>query len=209
MLSQEWRCSWSSADRRCSNYIWVIDDFIGYKDASHIRDFTVVQILHMDDKNHIKTVFLDIGISLLKIRRSQDRLIFNKGIPILVRQLLYIETAPILFGMFNNTADGLAPEGACALFQYPIIRLIVRSRKVSQPQDMYLELHDRSEIWQTPRQHCCRCACQISKRYEYSDPQSRTFETFQDFMIRRLISDIETGPRVLASMILIQFIQNI
>ena len=24
VLSWEWRCSWSSADRRCSNYIWVI-----------------------------------------------------------------------------------------------------------------------------------------------------------------------------------------
>ena len=24
VLNQEWRCSWSSADRRCSNYIWVI-----------------------------------------------------------------------------------------------------------------------------------------------------------------------------------------
>ena len=28
ILSREWRCSWSSADRRCSNHIWVIDNFI-------------------------------------------------------------------------------------------------------------------------------------------------------------------------------------
>ena len=42
MLSREWRCSWSSADRRCSNYIWVIDSFIAYYGASYIRDFTVV-----------------------------------------------------------------------------------------------------------------------------------------------------------------------
>ena len=41
MLSREWRCSWSSADRRCSNYIWVIDNFIAYKGASYIRGFTV------------------------------------------------------------------------------------------------------------------------------------------------------------------------
>ena len=27
---REWRCSWSSADRRCSNYIWVIKNFIAY-----------------------------------------------------------------------------------------------------------------------------------------------------------------------------------
>ena len=37
VLSWEWRCSWSSADRWCSNYIWVIKIFI----ASYIRDFTV------------------------------------------------------------------------------------------------------------------------------------------------------------------------
>ena len=30
MLSGEWRCSWSSADRRCSNYIWGINSCIAY-----------------------------------------------------------------------------------------------------------------------------------------------------------------------------------
>ena len=35
-----------------------------------------------------------MGIPMLKIRRSQDRLIFNIGIPILVRQHLYIEIPP-------------------------------------------------------------------------------------------------------------------
>ena len=28
VLNQEWRCCWSSADRRSSNYIWVINKFI-------------------------------------------------------------------------------------------------------------------------------------------------------------------------------------
>ena len=41
VLSREWRCSWSSADRRCSNYIWVIDNFIVYEGATYIRGFTV------------------------------------------------------------------------------------------------------------------------------------------------------------------------
>ena len=30
VLIWEWRCSWSSANRRCSNYIWVINNFIAY-----------------------------------------------------------------------------------------------------------------------------------------------------------------------------------
>ena len=41
VLSWEWRCSWSSADRRCSNYIWVINNLIAHKCATYIRDLTV------------------------------------------------------------------------------------------------------------------------------------------------------------------------
>ena len=43
VLSGEWRCSWSSADRRCSNYIWVINNLIAYYSATYIRDLTVGQ----------------------------------------------------------------------------------------------------------------------------------------------------------------------
>ena len=39
--SRKWRCSWSSADRRCANYIWVINNFITYQGVSHVRDLTV------------------------------------------------------------------------------------------------------------------------------------------------------------------------
>ena len=42
VLSREWRCSWSSADRRCSNYIWVINTFITSQCAAYIRGLTVV-----------------------------------------------------------------------------------------------------------------------------------------------------------------------
>ena len=41
VLSWEWRCSWSSADRRCSNYFWVINNLIAHKGATYIRDLTV------------------------------------------------------------------------------------------------------------------------------------------------------------------------
>ena len=73
-----------------------------------------------------------------------------------------------------------------ALSQYPKRRLSVRSRKVSKPRDLYLELSDRSEIWQALRQQCCRCACQISKRYDNLKYQSRGFETLRDLTKRRL-----------------------
>ena len=48
VLSRSWRCSWSSADRRCSNYIWVIDKFIAYEGASYIRDLTVAQLIEAE-----------------------------------------------------------------------------------------------------------------------------------------------------------------
>ena len=41
VLSREWRCSWCSADRRWSNYIWVITNFIAYWGAPYIRGLTV------------------------------------------------------------------------------------------------------------------------------------------------------------------------
>ena len=80
---------------------------------------------------------------------------------------------------YANNATG-APS------QYPKRRLSVRSRKVSKPRDLYLELSDRSEIWQALRQQCCRCACQISKRYDNLKYQSRGFESLRDLTKRRL-----------------------
>ena len=41
VLRQEWRCSWSSADRQCSNNIWGINNFIAYQVATYIRGFMV------------------------------------------------------------------------------------------------------------------------------------------------------------------------
>ena len=44
LSSREWRCSWSSADRRCSNYIWAINNFIADWGATYIRGFTVTHL---------------------------------------------------------------------------------------------------------------------------------------------------------------------
>ena len=45
VLSGEWRCSWSSADGQCSNYIWVINNLIAYWGVAYIRDLTVLYIV--------------------------------------------------------------------------------------------------------------------------------------------------------------------
>ena len=72
-----------------------------------------------------------IGITILEIRRSHNRLMRGKTVE----------------------RQGPGPH---------FKRLIVRSREVSKPRDLYLELSDNSAIWQAPRQHCWY-ACQISK----------------------------------------------
>ena len=73
-----------------------------------------------------------------------------------------------------------------APFQYLVRRLVVRSREASKPPDLYLDWADRSEILTASRQHCCRGACQISKRCNNLSRQSRRFEASRDLMIRRL-----------------------
>ena len=45
MLSREWRCSWSSADRRCSNYICMNNNVIAYSGAPYIRCLTVIYLI--------------------------------------------------------------------------------------------------------------------------------------------------------------------
>ena len=40
MFSREWTCTWSSADKCCSDYIWVINNSITYNGAAYIRSFT-------------------------------------------------------------------------------------------------------------------------------------------------------------------------
>ena len=44
VLSREWRCSWSSDDRRCANCIWVICKFIAYEASSYIRYLGVLSL---------------------------------------------------------------------------------------------------------------------------------------------------------------------
>ena len=67
VLSWEWRCSWSSADRHCSNYIWVINNFIAYWGASYIRDFTVLYWVNLwCNRNHstARITFVSVSIKL-------------------------------------------------------------------------------------------------------------------------------------------------
>ena len=109
----------------------------------------------------------------------QDKLYFSPWWPLLWLLTWY----PIFKSSHCNSFEERAPvprthfqmnyyaqwldymQGTRATFQYPIRRLIVRSREVLKPRDLYLELSDRSEISQADRQDYCRRAYQMSKRW--------------------------------------------
>ena len=42
--SWEWRRSWSSTDRQCSSYIWVMNNLIAYWGAPYIRELTALEL---------------------------------------------------------------------------------------------------------------------------------------------------------------------
>ena len=53
VLRREWRYSCSSADRRCSNFIWMINNFIAYQGATSVRDLTVAILMCITYVFHI------------------------------------------------------------------------------------------------------------------------------------------------------------
>ena len=83
-----------------------------------------------------------------------------------------------------------------APFQCPKRHLAIRSREVSKPRDLYLELSHRPEIGQAPRQHCIWRACQISKRCDNLNSQSRGLEYTRDLTIRPSYQILRRGPAV-------------
>ena len=64
VFSWEWRCSWSSADRRCSNYIRVIDNFIALYSSTYIRDLTVLSLFKIV---HTIVCLLSLQNALIKL----------------------------------------------------------------------------------------------------------------------------------------------
>ena len=72
--------------------------------------------------------------------------------------------------------------------QYPKRRLSARSRKVSKPRNLYLELSERSEILAgTSAAVLPMCLSNLKKRYDNLKYQSRGFETSRDLTKRRLL----------------------
>ena len=62
-----------------------------------------------------------------------------------------------------------------------MMRLTTKSREISKPRDIDLELSNRSNDWKAYRQQCCRGVLKISERCDYFNTQNRGFETARSY----------------------------
>ena len=84
VLSRVWRCRWSCADRRCSNYICVINKVIANLGAAYIRGFTLIHhlrqcclvfVLFLRNTLHKGSVMWSFDVSLVV---SPNKLLIKK-----------------------------------------------------------------------------------------------------------------------------------
>ena len=81
---QFWKCTKLEPDSRHSHQSYIDHKYVS----------TRLQQKYTGAPSQYKDGLYRYGISMLKIRRSRDRLIFNTGTPTLVRLHLYIATPP-------------------------------------------------------------------------------------------------------------------
>ena len=97
---------WLSATSDLLSSSMMMTDLVQKQQYVHVRLFISNQMemnnstyktLCTGPRLNIKAIFPRYGDPILRIRRSQDRLIFNMGIPIPVRRHLHIEMTPRSF----------------------------------------------------------------------------------------------------------------
>ena len=70
----------------------------------------------------------------------------------------------------------------------------LRYRKVSKIEVSIFRISHSLQNLTGTSQHCCRRACQISKRYEHFNPRSRAFKTLRDLVVLGLSLVYNTWP---------------
>ena len=148
--SWEWRCSWSSADRRCSIYIWVINSLISYNGVAYIRDLTVTftvgtsQYITLSQRNpqlHSKHEFFNDVQSVGVVTMSSTWWTGVKEISL----------------QWTGTHQGhVMYMDSRATFQYTIRYVIIRSHEVLKLRDWQFKISHHFEIWQAHQQQCLR-----------------------------------------------------
>ena len=101
VFSRERRCSWSSADRRCYNYIWEISNFIAFSGAAYIRGLAVYRLGLFVSYAHVFVIFLrnSVGIVLrrpLRTFRSAKRSSTWRRLCTVSVYFMYIVACPVI-----------------------------------------------------------------------------------------------------------------
>ena len=76
VVGREWRCSWSSASRKCSNYIGVINNFNAYWDVAYIRSLTCILKFDLENPNIQCHIMAEI-----KVQGCLMHIVWNSHIP--------------------------------------------------------------------------------------------------------------------------------
>ena len=128
VLSRGWRCSWSSADRRCSNYIWVINNFIAWV-VTYIRGLTVPSENCILCTGMVWKVFAtdDVGSAmissltedLLYVTFFLDSTLDMKRTPLLALDFSLCRRYIIVAGMLSDHCWSI-----CAKLQYSVYRAL-------------------------------------------------------------------------------------
>ena len=153
VLSWEWRCSWSSADRRCSNYIWVINNFIVYKGATYIRGFTVRSVQNTGTCYPSQGLFVrNLGITSATWVTWR---VYHGGVQPFVRNLL--ASTPRL-----HLTNGLS--SLLASLYNPIMNPAMVST---------VRFYDRNELYGSPDVRNCRMPNFFKARYGGSNMKKK------------------------------------
>ena len=94
VFSREWRCSCSSADRRCCDYIWVINNFIAYQSAPYIRGLTIFGIWHTiriwtSEAYHLVVKMTNTRFSCIFYIKTDEEYLRDKSTYIFMPRYLY------------------------------------------------------------------------------------------------------------------------
>ena len=90
--------------------------------------------------------------------------------------------APVIKTFSRTTQESVCLSGVMGPVSICDKTFFLRFREV-----LKFKLSHRFEIWQAHPQQCCRGACQIVERSNYSKYTYRNIETSRDLTIRRLI----------------------
>ena len=142
-LSWEWRCNWSSADRRCFNYIWVNNNFIAYLGAPYIRDLTVMHFHQAFILSHVGNT--DAKVTLVRLATNTILSLFRSTVRIHQRRCSWSNADRLCYN-YIWVIDKLITYEAVAYIKYLTVRSDCHDTLCYAHNSNYLRYHTQPII---------------------------------------------------------------